>query len=582
MSKYNKYPVVKAPGEYRVRKGWEDIGDRLSSIEKTNNKLVIVIDYYQGVLEEDVTSNLMKYLNPDYHFSSQEAMLSEEKIQQLVFPDVTDDRVFGYMSRLSIENFFEGVKLDELSEKIDQLHGTILITGPGAALLYPKYDVLVYADMARWEIQQRMRKKQVDNLGVRNRETKDWMLLYKQGFFVDWRVLDKWKKRLMDKWDFYLDTNNTDQPKMVEARAIFDGLEQCLKQPFSVVPFFDPGPWGGQWMKENCDLDPGEKNYAWCFNCVPEENSLLFEIGGEIIETPSINLIFVHPENLLGAGVHARFGDEFPIRFDFLDTMEGGNLSLQVHPLTEYIQDKFGMHYTQDESYYLMDVGKDAHVYLGLKEKVNPAKMIEDLKIAESGEQSFDAEKYIEKWPVNKHDHILIPAGTVHCSGTNSMVLEISATPYIFTFKLWDWGRLGLDGKPRPINVEHGKNNICWSRTTDWTKKELINQVSIIDQGKNWVEEKTGLHQREFIETRRHWFYGEVYHENDYGVNVLCLIEGDEISVECPENSFQPFRVHYAEVFIIPATIKSYVIKPIDQKPGKKYGTIKAFVRQNA
>ena len=69
----------------------------------------------------------------------------------------------------------------------------------------------------------------------------------------------------------------------------------------------------------------------------------------------------------------------------------------------------------------------------------------------------------------------LIPAGTIHCSGANSMVLEISATPYIFTFKLWDWGRMGLDGKPRPINIEHGQAVMNWSRTKDWVKNELIN-----------------------------------------------------------------------------------------------------------
>ena len=52
--------------------------------------------------------------------------------------------------------------------------------------------------------------------------------------------------------------------------------------------------------------------------------------------------------------------------------MGGGNLSLQVHPLTEYIQDTFGMHYTQDESYYLLDAAADAVVYLGLKSGIDP------------------------------------------------------------------------------------------------------------------------------------------------------------------------------------------------------------------
>jgi mannose-6-phosphate isomerase class I len=203
------------------------------------------------------------------------------------------------------------------------------------------------------------------------------------------------------------------------------------------------------------------------------ENSLLLKFGSDIIEIPSINLVFRHPRELLGDPVHGRFGDEFPIRFDFLDTMDGGHLSLQVHPLTEYIQEKFGLHYTQDESYYIMDVEDDAIVYLGLKEGIKPDKMLEELEEAQAGGKPFEAEKHVQTWPMKKHDHVLIPAGTVHCSGKNSMVLEISATPYIFTFKLWDWGRLGMDGKPRPINIEHGKKVIQWDRTTEWTHEKL-------------------------------------------------------------------------------------------------------------
>ncbi len=241
-------------------------------------------------------------------------------------------------------------------------------------------------------------------------------------------------------------------------------------------------------MKEVCDLDRGAVNYAWCFDCVPEENSLLLDFGSATLEIPSINLVFYQPRPLLGERVYARFGAEFPIRFDFLDTMDGGNLSLQVHPLTEYIREHFGMFYTQDESYYLLDAAADACVYLGLKEDIQPETMIAELEAAQRGAASFDTEKHVEKWPVGKHDHILIPAGTVHCSGKNSMVLEISATPYIFTFKLWDWGRLGLDGLPRPINIEHGKANIAWDRTTDWVRDNLVSRVEQIAAGEGWRE----------------------------------------------------------------------------------------------
>jgi mannose-6-phosphate isomerase class I len=360
---------------------------------------------------------------------------------------------------------------------------------------------------------------------------------------------------------------------------MLEGLKQCLTRPFSVVPFFDPGPWGGQWMKEHCHLDPREENYAWCFNCVPEENSLLLLFGESTIEIPSINLVFFDPAKLLGNRVFERFGDEFPIRFDYLDTIGGGNLSLQVHPLADYIREQFGMQYTQDESYYIMECKPGAIVYLGLKEGVNPAGMIEDLTRAQAGAGGFDAGRHVQDWPVRKHDHFLIPGGTVHCSGSDSMVLEISATPYIFTFKLWDWGRLGMDGRPRPINIVHGKNNIQWDRTTEWTRKNLVNRIEKTGEGEGWVEERTGLHELEFIETRRHWFTGTVEHHTGGGVNVICLVEGREVVVESPAGNFAPFIVHYAETFIVPASVGEYTIRPSGAADGQPCATLKAYVR---
>ena len=141
------------------------------------------------------------------------------------------------------------------------------------------------------------------------------------------------------------------------------------------------------------------RNYGWCFDCVPEENSLLLGIGACRLELPSIDLVFDQPRALLGEEVQGRFGDEFPIRFDLLDTMGGGNLSFQVHPLTEYIQHHFGMHYTQDESYYLLDAAPGACVYLGLREGVDPAAMARDLRAAQAGGPPFPADRYANRWP---------------------------------------------------------------------------------------------------------------------------------------------------------------------------------------
>jgi mannose-6-phosphate isomerase class I len=590
-SKFNRFPVVEIDNpEYKVKSGWEAICARLNLAisEIRGIKKVVVIETYQGVIHEEIVTNLKAGLKFDRFICANEFMLVEEEIKKLIFHDVTNDRIFGFLTRLTMDAFFDPVKVKTIQAEIEAIkEGTIIIYGSGASLLCPKApsfgrgwgEALIYADMARWEIQLRMRRHLVDNLGIKNRNTADWMLLYKQGFFVDWRVCDRLKKTLFEKWDFLLDTNKIGQPKLVEGKAVLEGLKLATTRPFSVVPFFDPGPWGGQWMKEVCNLDESTSNYAWCFNAVPEENSLLLKFGSDFIEIPSVNLVFRHPRELLGDPVHGRFGDEFPIRFDYLDTMDGGHLSLQVHPLTEYIQEKFGLHYTQDESYYMMDVEDDAIVYLGLKEGVNPGEMLADLEEAQAGGKPFEAEKHVQTWPVKKHDHVLIPAGTVHCSGKNSMVLEISATPYIFTFKLWDWGRLGLDGKPRPINIEHGKRNIQWYRTTEWTRQNLVNRIEKVNEGDGWIEERTGLHEREFIETRRHWFTKKVEHHTNGGVQVICLVEGDEVIVESPSNAFEPFVVHYAEVFIVPAKVGVYTIRPYGESEGKKCGTLQAWVR---
>ena len=363
--------------------------------------------------------------------------------------------------------------------------------------------------------------------------------------------------------DFVLDTNRSAaDAKLITAETFRAGMDAAVRSPFRVVPFFDPGVWGGQWMKRVCGLDDETENYAWCFDCVPEENSLLLDVAGELVELPSIDLVFTHPRELLGELTFARFGAEFPIRFDFLDTMEGGNLSLQVHPLTDYIQDTFGMHYTQDESYYLLDAADHAVVYLGLKSGIDPEAMVTSLGSASRGELSFPAEEFVNAFPAKKHDHFSIPAGTVHCSGADSMVLEISATPYLFTFKMWDWDRVGLDGVPRPIHLEHARRNIQWDRDTAWTRDNLVGQVETLGSGPGWVEERTGLHALEFIEVRRHWFTDVVEHDTAGTVNVLNLVEGAEAVVESPTGSFAPFVVHYAETFIVPAQVGRYRIRP--------------------
>ncbi|SFR10745.1 Mannose-6-phosphate isomerase, class I [Enterobacter sp. kpr-6] len=578
MPNYDKQPEVRVEGyDDSAWAGWADIAAAVSQRLNGLPHTVLVIDCYPGVRLQELEDKLLPLLGADLTINVETARRSEQAIYDLLARHLTDDRVFGVLSCHHLDEFFDPTALTALCEQVSGASGLTVIYGPGAALVH-QGDVLVYADLPRWEIQQRMRRGEQGNWGVEN-QTEDMLRRYKRAFFIEWRVFDRHKTPLLKRADFLLDTTLADAPAMVSGEALREGLEQTTRQPFRVVPFFDPGVWGGQWMKNQFDLDPTAPNYAWCFDCVPEENSLLLRFGKVRIEIPSQDLVLLYPRPLLGEKVHARFGAEFPIRFDFLDTIGGQNLSFQVHPLTEYIQQQFGMHYTQDESYYILEAEPGATVYLGTRTGTEPQAMLDDLAQAERGEKAFDDARFVNQFPARKHDHFLIPAGTVHCSGAGTMVLEISATPYIFTFKLWDWGRVGLDGLPRPVHLHHGEQVIDWSRDTAWVEENLVNRIEPVAEGEGWREERTGLHEREFIETRRHWFSAPVIHHTDGGVNVLNLVEGAQARVDSPTGAFAPFVVNYAETFIIPAAVGAYRISPYGDGVGQTLATMKAWVR---
>ncbi|KRL05074.1 class I mannose-6-phosphate isomerase [Liquorilactobacillus oeni] len=500
--------------------------------------------------------------------------MDENQLNVKVADKLTTDRVFGRMTQYSLEEFYP----DYLEQRkiFEHPKGLNVIYGTGAAILAPEPDILIYCDLARWKIQLRYRAGMSN--WHRHNEQEDALRKFKGGYFLDWRWADQLKKQLLPKMDFYLDTNIKKKPRMIAGIDLLHGLAEVITGPYRTVPYFDESVWGGCWMKKNFKLSDSKPNYGWAFDGVPEENSLYLRYGTVRIEVPATNLLLVAPQKVLGVKVYARFGAEFPLRFDYLDTVKGGNLSLQVHPLTEYIKAKYGMGYTQDESYYILKATPKSAVYLGVKDDVNKEALSSDLKAAEEGKLQFAAEKYVNKFPAKQGDHFLIPAGTIHCGGSETVILEISATPYIFTFKMWDWGRVGLDKKPRPIHLKEGLDNLQWQRDTKWVKENLINHVIPISLQQNEVIERTGLAESfEFIETWRHRIKTAGKFENHGSVNMLNMVVGEKAVVKSPHGSFADFEIHFGETFIVPAMIEEYLIEKETDK--EEIIVLQAFVK---
>lgn len=572
---YNLRPEIKIKHAAQTWNNYDEIAEELNK-QFNDGKKTITLECYPGVNLLELEKQLLSKLTDARLVKADDYAYDAETVTNRIAANMTEDRVFGIMSHATLNDFYPEYEVRKLQKELAEEKKRIVVYGTGAAVIQPQPDILCYADLTRWEIQKRHRAG-MSNWKAAN-EKEDNLKKVKRGYFFEWRIADRLKQQLTEQIDYLIDTNIPEQAKMVDGTSYQVALDQIVEQPFRLVPYFDASVWGGQWMKKEFNLDSEKENYGWAFDGVPEENSLCLNFSGTEIEIPAINVVHQRPIALLGKKVQARFGNEFPIRFDYLDTVGGGNLSLQVHPRVDYIQDKFGMPYTQNESYYILQASEKSTIYLGVKEGTEKAELFNELRKAEKGDYRFPDEKYINCFPVKKHNHYSIPAGTIHCGGPDTVVLEISQTPYIFTFKLWDWERLGLDGVPRPVHLAHGEENVNTDFDTTWVQENLINPVETLHKDSERRVEKTGLHELEFIETHRHWFKKEVIVDVHQSVNMLNLVEGETITVESLNNSFEPFEIHYGETFIVPEAIKEYkLVNQGDQN--KEVAVIQAFVR---
>jgi len=567
---YSIYPSYSTKEE-KIFAGYQSL---IGEIYKEKH---IILDGYIGVDWNEIINNITSILKNSgktislIHFD--DYLKPEEEIQQMISPFlVGGDPVFGKITTLNLIDFFDKKKLKTIPLKDDS--DFQIIYGTGASLFSEK-GILIYFDIPKNELQYRMRAGSISNFGFKL--PKDPKQMYKHFYFVDWVVLNKEKKKLLPKIDIIVDQQRPGNPVWMHGKGMRKTLDSMSRNFFRVRPWFEPGVWGGQWMRERFDqLNKDVPNYAWSFEMIVPENGLILENNGYLLEISFDMLMFHKSSNVLGKA-HKRFKDEFPIRFDFLDTFNGGNLSVQCHPSTNYIQKEFGENFTQDETYYILDADKDATVYLGFQGDINPDKFKKVLNNSFETKKVIDIEQYIQKFPARKHDLFLIPNGTVHCSGINNLVLEISATPYIYTFKMYDWQRLDLDGNPRPLNIDRAFKNLDFTRKGEVVKNTLISKPEIIDQGKDWQKVHLSTHKKHFYDIYRYEFDSEIEIKTLEQCHILMLVDGESIELTTDNREIVIFN--YAETFAVPAAANKY---KIINKGKSRAKVIVSFVKDEA
>lgn len=543
--------------------------------EKIVHEKTIIIDGFGGVLWESFREQLHKSLlaknRKVFWYDINSCLKLTEEINVMVSANLNgDDPVFGkkYMGNLS--DFFDEQKLKMLQP--DPSVDLCILYGTGAELANWKGQLL-YIDVPKNEIQYRMRAGAVKNIGCA--DLFDNTQMYKRLYFVDWPVLNKHKDQVLPKIDLIVDEQRINEITWMSGDDFRNTLDEMLEQPLRARPWFEAGIWGGNWMKKHIKgLNEEEINYAWSFELITPENGIVIEGNHYLLEVSFDFLLFYNNKKLLGKAAQ-RFGTKFPIRFDFLDTYDGGNLSIQCHPRTEYIKENFGENFTQDETYYILDCEPDAEVYLGFQEDINPDEFKTALLDAQNKGIKMDVEKYIQKFEAHKHDLFLIPNGTIHASGKNNMVLEISSTPYIFTFKMYDWLRLGLNGQPRPINIEHAFKNLYFEHKGDYVPQQLISKQQVTEEWSHGRKLELSTHKEHFYAVDRYEFTGETVIATKGQCHICMLVEGELVEVVVG-NKTSVFK--YAETFVIPAAVEQYTVR---YHGDEKAYLVVAYVKEN-
>lgn len=477
-----------------------------------------------------------------------------------------DDPLWGTHFPLGPDVFFDAERLAALRIEAAVARGRAagalaIAYGVGAGLL-ELHDALWYADIPKDALQARARAGELTNLGAT--APLPFGDFYKRSYFVEWPALSRHKRRLLPAVDRFIDAQDPAAPTAMDGDAFRAALHELSETPFRPRPWFYPGPWGGQFMQDHMGLDPDLPNVAWSFEVITPENGIVLEAGGARLECAFDSLMMQESARVLGDAAR-QFGMEWPLRLDYLDTVSGGNLSVQCHPRPDYIRRQFGETFTQDETYYISAAQEDAVVYLGMTDDADADAFRAALEASAATGEEADFEQYVHSVPARPHDLFLIPNGTVHCSGRGNLVLEISATPYIFTFKMYDYVRRDLEGRMRPINLERAWENLRLERRASWVDEHLVAQPRPLRDGDGW--------QEEVLMDRPEFFYSihrltvETHATVALAGRALAinLVEGERVEVAGANGRRQPLA--YLESMIVPAAAETMEVVNRSERP---------------
>ncbi|WP_372935112.1 class I mannose-6-phosphate isomerase [Mariniphaga sediminis] len=558
----------------------------LDKLEAGHDKIVLAIDGYIGATFKQIVNLVsqelkLKSFNINV-FDFKNVLKSQEQLENEFSKYLEEDRgkdpvlLFGKLFNGSYEDLFDSEKLVRFEEDIrgfisSKSKGVYIISGFGCSVkkFRRHYDLLCYVDVTPKEVVLRAKKGMFANLG--DEITKPYKSLMRRCYYVDFEIAghQRWELLRESAIDFYIIGNDPDNFKMLPKDSLNSIMAKLVKYPFRCKPVYNEGVWGGFYTKKIRNLPDTMQNCAWVFDLIPLEVSIVVEAGIHLLEFPYFTFVQKEGEALMGAECVKKFEGYFPIRFNYDDSWHSsGNMSVQLHSGHRYNVENYAEHGRQDESYYIIATGHGAKTYLGFNEDADPDEFINEARKSEKDFIPVDYRKYINHIRSSPGIQVMIPAGTIHSSGRNQVVLEIgSLTVGSYTYKMYDYLREDLDGKPRPIHTYHGERNLRKERKTTWVRENLIQAPRLVRSGESWAEYILGEHDLLYFSLRRLEFEETIEDDTNGSFHVLSLVDGEKTVVKSLKNPELSYTQNYLDIIVVPANMGKYIIQNLGNQP---------------
>lgn len=206
-------------------------------------------------------------------------------------------------------------------------------------------------------------------------------------------------------------------------------------------PVFKDYIWGGNKLRSEFGFESEYDIMAEGWMLASRNDGENTVIGGEFDGQP-FSKVIKENQNFLGEN-----GNKFPFFPLLIKLIDAKNdLSVQVHPNDEYAMKNAG-EFGKTECWYILDCDDDAEIIFGFNKEITKEEFAKSIE-----EGTFL--KYVNREKVKKGDLFFIEAGTLHAIGKGILLAEIQQNSNI-TYRVYDYGRIGADGKPRPLHVQN-------------------------------------------------------------------------------------------------------------------------------